>query len=111
MHDPTAEGPAFFKCDFCRAPWTDDNPMVEGHQGSLICARCLTVAYVDIVHSGAPAMPDGGACTMCLEERKDACWRSPVYEDAVICRRCVKQSSTVLEKDDEFTWTRPQAQT
>ena len=35
-------------CDFCHRAWTEDVPMIEGHRGSCICARCLTVASSSI---------------------------------------------------------------
>jgi len=97
-----------FLCDFCARVWDGTFAMVEGHRGSLICDKCLAVAYADVVHAGANHGP-GLKCTMCLEERKDAQWRSPVRDEAVICLRCIKQSATQLEKEAESGWTRPQA--
>ena len=50
---------ADFLCDFCRREWTEDSPMVEGHHGSLVCGRCLTVAYIEVVsheRSNAPVV-------------------------------------------------------
>ncbi len=109
MHDSTATGNDFFKCDFCRRSWADDLPMVEGHQGSLICARCLTVAYTTLVVSEDAPLPKGGAtCTLCLEERTQPEWRSPLHDEAVVCLRCVKQSATTLEKDPDFGWKKPE---
>jgi hypothetical protein len=108
MHDPSAEGNDFFKCDFCLVGWSDENPMVGGHQGSLICARCLTAAYGSVVHSGSPPLPDGGSCTMCLEDRTDPCWRSTDQTQAVVCLRCIKQAARVLEKDADLGWKRPE---
>lgn len=108
MHDPTQEGtPAFFICDFCRRPWSEDRPMVEGHQGSLICGPCLTVAYAELALNESPSIATGATCTMCLEERKQPAWRSPMFDEAIICLRCVKQSATTLEKDEESGWRRP----
>ena len=37
--------PTDFLCDYCGNTWSDDRPMVEGHRGSLVCARCLSLAY------------------------------------------------------------------
>lgn len=106
MHDANATGNEFFKCDFCARPWADDRPMVEGHQGSLICAPCLTVAYVALVVHGEGMALSGSTCSMCLEQRKQPQWASPV-RDARVCLRCVKQSVTVLEKDADYAWRRP----
>ncbi|HLO41980.1 MAG TPA: hypothetical protein VK176_13220 [Phycisphaerales bacterium] len=108
MHDETAEGNAFFKCDFCLKPWAEDRPMVEGHRGSLICGPCLTVAYAEVVlHQMSTQPPEGAVCTLCLEPRKDPHWRSPVRPDAHACLRCIKQSARVFEKDPESGWKRP----
>lgn len=112
-----------FWCDFCRRPWTEDVPMIEGHQGSLICGRCLALAYADLSVHGSPSVPaapdiPGGKrsddssrpkCLMCLEHRRDALWRSPAHEEALVCLRCVKQGATALEKDKDFAWRRPSA--
>lgn len=116
MHDPAHEGtPAFFICDFCRQPWSEQRPMVEGHKGSLICASCLSVAYRSVALDGMPSLlpapgehPWGGlVCTLCLEERSQPAWRSPMHEEAIVCLRCVKQSATTLEKDPDYGWERP----
>ncbi len=106
MHDKDADGNEFFKCDFCGLAWADDRPMVEGHQGSLICAPCLTVAYVSLVVHEEGMVHSGAKCSMCLEERKQPQWESPV-RDARVCLRCLKQSATVLEKDKDYAWKRP----
>ena len=107
MHDQSSTGNDFFKCDFCRRPWAEDRPRVEGHQGSLICSSCLSAAYAAVALAGTGAELAGTKCTMCLEQRKDPMWRSPLSDDAVICRRCIKQSATTLEKDEELGWKRP----
>lgn len=108
MHDSDAEGNEFFKCDFCRRPWADERPMVEGHRGSLICGSCLTVAYTDVVLGGGGAeLPGDATCRLCLEERKGACWQSPLHETEWACERCIRQSAGVLGKDKESGWTKP----
>lgn len=107
MHDPSEDGAAFFKCDFCARPWAEDRPMIEGHQGSLVCAACLSAAYRALALESAGTAPGGWVCTMCLEERTQRGWRSPERPEAVICLRCVKQSATQLEKDPDAGWRRP----
>jgi hypothetical protein len=107
MHDPASTDQAFFKCDFCFKPWADDRPMVEGHHGSLICASCLTVAYTEIIINESPSVPSVASCSLCLEERDQPGWQSPMTDAAVICLRCVKQSATVLEKDEDQDWNKP----
>lgn len=120
MHDSSAQGNDFFKCDFCRRGWSDDRPMVEGHKGSLICAACLTVACAEVligkqgemgvrgpVH---PASGEGPWCTLCLERRAQLYWASPMHPEVKACTRCIRQSASVLEKDPDFNWKRPRAE-
>ena len=95
-------------CDFCHKPWSMERAMVEGHRGACVCADCLTVAYAELVlHKvGSPASPEE-MCIMCREERDGEHWRSPVHENALICKRCVKQAAGVLHKDRDINWTKP----
>lgn len=108
MHDESAEGNDYFKCDYCRRSWAEDRPMVEGHRGSLICGQCLTVAYAEVVvqNLGSAVAPDA-VCRMCLEHREGLHWTSPVQETEHICVRCIKQSAGVLVKDKESGWKKP----
>jgi hypothetical protein len=103
-------------CDFCRSEWVEDQPMLEGHQGSCICGKCMTIAYTEVMlHQQNPAPPEF-KCTMCLETTKDRevegrpnepGWQSPAYPEAVICRRCIKLASGALHKDKTFDWKKP----
>ncbi|MFG0256291.1 MAG: ClpX C4-type zinc finger protein [Phycisphaerales bacterium JB043] len=110
MHDKTAQGNDFFKCDFCLSPWDDANPMVEGHRGSLICSRCLRVAYTQLVTHNSPDATTTDSCTLCLEAREQPVWISPLTE-ANACLRCVKLSSRALERDEDSHWERPASET
>lgn len=107
MHKTDAAGfVEYSECDYCSAR-ADDRVMVEGHQGSLICLNCLSIAYAEVVGAGvAAAMEPDEVCMMCLEERKQPHWGSPVTGKKV-CLRCIKQSATVLEKDKGLGWARP----
>lgn len=108
MHDESATGNDYFKCDFCRAAWGEDLPMVEGHRGSLICVKCLTIAYAEVIRAGAGVPHEQvDNCTMCLSHREDPHWRSPAYDDAVICRWCLERAALMLAKDPETDWTPP----
>ncbi len=82
--------------------------MVEGHRGSLICARCLALAFDELWNRAGgidlPAEPE--SCAMCLERRAERHWASPA-RGVLICRRCVKQSVVMLERDPEARFTRP----
>ena len=96
-----------FLCDFCRREWDGQFPMVEGHQGSLICGRCLTMAYTEVELMKQNLAPSGYSCTMCLEEREDRAWISPTHEEVAICHRCMKQGAGRLHKDPDWDWTKP----
>lgn len=94
-------------CDFCHREWTDVIPMVEGHQGSCICGKCLDVAWASVIENELDDSIDGWKCTMCLEHRSDPCHRSPMYEEAFICRRCIRLSAQALRKDTDSSWDAP----
>ena len=94
-------------CDFCgRAAWSLGEPCIEGHQGSIVCGGCLSLAYSGLV------LEDGGVpvkipCRMCLETRNQSSWSSDFDNEATICLRCTKQSATALEKSKHWEWSRP----
>lgn len=94
-------------CDFCRAEWTETLPIIEGHQGSIICGRCLAVACAEVLVAGGGSTPAGYTCTMCLEKREDRAWVSPAYPEAAICARCIDLAATALAKDKDWNWKRP----
>lgn len=97
-----------FLCDFCHGEWTEDRPMVEGHQGSCICGSCLSVAWAELVTARVEDfLSEGETCRLCLEPREQAVWRSPAHEDAAACLRCVKQSAGALHKDPDIPWRKP----
>ena len=50
--DPEAILPSDILCDFCTRPWSDDIPLVEGHQGSCICGKCLATAWQAVIDAG-----------------------------------------------------------
>lgn len=105
--NPSDMQPSDFLCDFCRRAWDGTFPLVEGHKGSLICGNCLTVAYTEVVLHNLSAAPPGSTCTMCLEERNDSTWQSPMHEEAIICERCLKQAAGRLHKDEDWEWRKP----
>lgn len=99
--------PDDFLCDFCSSAWDDSRPMVEGHRGSLICARCLSLAFDELWNQRAPgAVPPAQPCALCLERRDEPHWASPLT-GALACKRCVKQSAVMLERDPDTPWKRP----
>jgi hypothetical protein len=96
-------------CDFCRSEWAEELPMVEGHQGSTICGRCLAEAYRSVLLRKEGAELSGSKCVMCLENRAEPAWRSAAHPEAVVCKRCINQSAAVLAKDKEMGWEKPKA--
>lgn len=106
-------------CDFCQREWSEDIPMMEGHQGSCVCGNCLKLAYIDVVYNQHDSSPEGDwKCPMCLEGNDDRAaqnregepgWQSPIRDEAVICRRCLKMAAGVLAKDPEMNWEKPTA--
>lgn len=96
-------------CDFCSKVWEPEGTeiMIEGHKGSLLCFKCLSAAYASVVLHKSGDELKGKMCVMCLEERNQPQWESPVNEGKRVCLRCMKQAATALEKDPETGWTRP----
>ncbi len=96
-------------CDFCgNTAWANDVPCVEGHQGSIVCGNCLSVAYSELVLAKA-GEPTKEKCRMCLEHRDEPVWNGAIEPIASICRRCTKQSSAVLNKSKQWDWAKPTA--
>ncbi len=53
-------------CDYCeRSAWSLGEPCIEGHQGSIVCGTCLTLAFTEIVINGNGDLVDL-KCSMCL---------------------------------------------
>ena len=48
-----------------------------------------------------------GACRLCREERDERSW-SGALPGARVCRRCVRQSAAVLQKDPDLGWRKPE---
>lgn len=96
-------------CDFCAKAWDPEGTeiMIEGHKGSLLCMKCLSAAYAAVVLHQSGAEHKGAMCVMCLEERGQPQWESPVQEGTRVCLRCIRQAATALEKDAESGWSRP----
>ncbi len=102
-------------CDFCHREWTEDVPMVEGHHGSCVCGRCVTVAYTAVVLNGTDTAGDAYECPMCLEGSADRDamgregepgWQGPF--ETVICRRCIELAVQSLGKDKDSGWKKPE---
>ena len=94
-------------CDFCHTPWGGQQAMIEGHQGSVICGKCLTVAFTFLCLESHEEPFAGTKCNMCLEDREEPLWESPLYEGAWICRRCARMAATSLDRSKDFEWEKP----
>lgn len=103
-------------CDFCHRPWTERTPFVEGHRGRVICARCLAVGYVEVIHDRAGTAGAPYTCALCREDEADRDalaragepgWASPLDAEVVICARCLRQAAATLAKDPDCDWTAP----
>ncbi len=82
-----------------------------------MCGRCLTLAYTEVVLNGGGNAGVEYACPMCLERGRDResmgrkdepGWPSPLFGEAVICRRCIELAVRSLEKDKQTTWKKPE---
>ncbi|MCP4758179.1 MAG: hypothetical protein GY894_08425 [Planctomycetes bacterium] len=95
-------------CDFCgRAAWAEDIPCVEGHRGSLICGDCLELACASSVYdSDQTDNAIVSLCVLCLQESDGGLWRHE-FNEAGICKRCMKQAAGVLSKSKDWNWNRP----
>ncbi len=103
-------------CDFCHRQWTEDEPMIEGHHGSCVCGKCVTLAYAQVVLNGDSTAPADFKCPMCLEATADRealerggerGWQSPLHDEAVICERCINLAAESLHKSKDWGWTKP----
>ena len=114
--NPDDVGMSDVLCDLCHRVWSEDIPMLEGHQGSCVCGNCLTVAYADVVLGDASTAPAEFTCPMCLESHADrealdraneGGWQSPAGDNATICRRCVDLGAKALHRDKGIDWRKP----
>jgi len=105
--DPENVQPEDILCDYCgEAAWSKGDPCVEGHQGSIVCGACLSLAYTSLVVEGEE-QESTEKCRMCLEDREDPVWLEGIDPIAPICKRCVKQSAGVLTKSKHWDWSKP----
>lgn len=103
-------------CDYCHRAWTTDEPFLEGHRGTMICGRCLSVAYVEL-HMGGDNLAvgdyfcrmsqEGGEDRSALNRGDEPGWRSPVDPEAAVSRMCVRMAAAQLERDGDHDWSRP----
>jgi hypothetical protein len=85
-------------CDFCRREWDGQEPMIEGHQGSILCLECLKVALRD------QQPGDKFKCTLCLRFNMPAAmprWRNPAHPEAIACQECLYQAAKAFHKNKD----------
>jgi len=99
MQKRTDEG-VILCCDFCGDEWDMVKPMIEGHQGSILCLTCLDRAIDEASEQAEPIQ-----CTMCLREFEagEQAWRS---NEATVCFDCLQQADRAFDKDPDTDWTR-----
>ena len=94
-------------CDYCGdAAWSLGEPCIEGHQGSIVCGSCLTLAFIALVLN-KEEIKTKEKCRMCLEHREDPVWLGKIEPIAPICKRCVKQAGGALTKSKLWDWVKP----
>ena len=89
-------------CDFCRRDWDGQEPMIEGHLGSVLCLRCLQQALA----ARAPG-PGPYRCTMCIREQLPAAlprWAAPGHAESIICQDCIRQAATAFSRSPHTAW-------
>ncbi len=91
-------------CDFCRRDWDGQEPMIEGHHGSILCVPCLEKAL-----KGQATGGEKFKCTMCLRFNMPPempHWSNPEHPEAVVCQDCMYQAAKAFHKNKEvpFRW-------
>lgn len=107
MQRHTRDG-VILACDFCGTDWDMTQPMIEGHQGSILCLGCLAAAIEKAAES-----PGDFKCTMCqrdLDAGEKAYAPDPRPEDAndqaTVCWDCTQQADRTFAKDPDTDWER-----
>lgn len=89
-------------CDFCRRDWDGQEPMIEGHHGSIICLECLKTALRE-----QSAGTEKYKCTLCLRFNIPPAlprWSHASHSEAVICQECLYQSARAFGRSKDNEW-------
>lgn len=98
-------------CDYCGRLWDMHEPMIEGHQGSVLCLACLARAIDDGGNEPAKRVK----CTLCLRDFDpgdgETIWQyaDPPAEanaQARLCGDCAAQADRAFDRDPDTNWTR-----
>lgn len=110
MQRRVAEG-IIIACDFCGEDWDQIKPMIEGHQGSVICLECVKRSLADGTREG-----ERFHCTLCLRDLPPETkrWRfadAPPTANpaAAACASCLKQAAVAFDRDPDVDWKMPPA--
>jgi len=99
MQKRTDEG-VILCCDFCGEEWDMVKPMIEGHQGSILCLPCLGRAIDEANEHDQPIK-----CNMCLRDF-DPGQKAWTRNDATVCLDCLQQADRAFDKDEDTDWSR-----
>jgi hypothetical protein len=104
----TEDGMIVISCDFTGEDWDEVQPMIEGHQGSIISLKALDLA---IDHACEQA--EKFTCTMCLRHfaAGERAWKpdplpAGANPRAIICWDCVRQADRSFARDEDTEWDR-----
>ena len=101
-------------CDFCRRDWDGQEPMIEGHHGSILCLECCKAALkeqtTEAVAEGHAGSSGAGRfkCTLCLRFNMPASlphWSNPAHPEAIVCQECLYQAARGFSRTKEIPWT------
>ena len=94
-------------CDFCRRDWDGQEPMIEGHHGSILCLECLKIALRD-QHADTRPEADKYKCNLCLRFNIPPTlpqWSNPAHPDALLCQECLYQGARAFSRNPDIPWT------
>src|SRR4051812_11336830 len=89
-------------CDFCRRDWDGQEPMIEGHHGSILCLECMKTAL--------GAQETGGdkfKCTLCLRFNippELPHWSNSAHPEAIVCQECLYQAAKAFRRNPDVAW-------
>jgi hypothetical protein len=92
-------------CDFCRRDWDGQEPMIEGHHGSILCLECLKVALEH--QSTTLGGEDKFKCTLCLRFNMPPAmprWSNPTHPEAMVCQECLYQAAKAFGRNPDVPW-------
>jgi hypothetical protein len=95
-------------CDFCRRDWDGQEPMIEGHHGSILCLECLKVALKEQHTQPGPEAEGKYKCTLCLRFNMPAAlphWSHGAHPEAIVCQECLYQAAKAFSRNPEVPFT------